>query len=355
MSKRPEQIFKLLCLLLAAVLALEVARVAARGKPLSSLTIPALPTFAAASDSTNSASAQNAKATNGANAQATNAADGSRTAKSGTNQATSKAETNGTNKTAEPAKAGTNGTNIAVAKNTNTPETKAEANETNVVTVATESSTASPTANSSAQNATDAALTNISNATNQTKVAQANSGTNAVASGGTTNKTNTIEKTLGGTETNSAVAQKSPGKGSGPGARPDTGKKSPDVPPAVKARIDRITQSEILAPVMHPMPMALLGIAGDEALIRSPEGQTGMIKEGKELGSIKLLKIGTNRVLIEEKGEKKELMIFSGFGGESLMPKEEKKTAEAKKDAKPEPKKTEEKDNKPNEPIKKSA
>jgi len=80
-----------------------------------------------------------------------------------------------------------------------------------------------------------------------------------------------------------------------------------------------------------------------------------MVKEGKELGTIKLLKIGTNRVLIEEKGEKKELTIFSGFGGESLMPKEEKKGQDTKKDAKLEPKKTEEKDTKPNDPTKKSA
>ena len=133
------------------------------------------------------------------------------------------------------------------------------------------------------------------------------------------------------------------------------GKKGPDVSPTIKARIDRITQSEILAPVMRPMPMALLGIAGDQALIRSPEGQSGLVKEGKELGTIKLLKIGTNRVLIEEKGEKKELTIFSGFGGESLMPKEEKKGQDTKKDAKLEPKKTEEKDTKPNDPTKKSA
>jgi hypothetical protein len=120
----------------------------------------------------------------------------------------------------------------------------------------------------------------------------------------------------------------------------------PDVSPAAKSRIDRITQSEILAPVSRPLPMALLGIAGDQAFLRSPEGQTGLVKEGAELGSIKLLKLGTNRVLVEEKGEKKELMIFSGLGGESLMPKEDKK--EEKKDDKKEEKK------KPDEATKKS-
>lgn len=66
--------------------------------------------------------------------------------------------------------------------------------------------------------------------------------------------------------------------------------------------------------------MALLGIAGKDALIRSPQGQTGFVREGAELGGIKLLRIGTNRVLIEHEGQKKELMLFSGFGGASLMP-----------------------------------
>ena len=352
MLKRPEQIFKLLCLLLAAALALEVARVAARGKPLKNLAIPALPTFAStnATAATNSATAQNAKGTNaaaGTNASASGA-------KGGTNQATAKTDAKGTNKPTEVAKSETNATKVADSKGTNTSEVKAEAAETNVVMVSAATTNSSQTnsnlSKTSGTNTTSG--TNGTNATNESQVASAKSGTNAVASAGTTNKTNSIEKT--GTNS-AAVAQKSPAKGTGPGGRPDTGKKGPDVPPAMKARIDRITQSEILAPVMRPMPMALLGIAGDQALIRSPEGQSGLVKEGKELGTIKLLKIGTNRVLIEEKGEKKELTIFSGFGGESLMPKEEKKGQDTKKDAKLEPKKTEEKDTKPNDPTKKSA
>ena len=58
------------------------------------------------------------------------------------------------------------------------------------------------------------------------------------------------------------------------------------------------------------MPMALLGIADDDAFLRGPDGQTGMVKEGGELGGIKLLRIGINRVLIEQDGEKKELTVF---------------------------------------------
>ena len=69
------------------------------------------------------------------------------------------------------------------------------------------------------------------------------------------------------------------------------------------------------------MPMALLGIAGKLAFLRSPSGQTGMVKEGEDLGEIKLLRIGINRVLVEQDGQPKELMIFSGLGGESLLPK----------------------------------
>jgi hypothetical protein len=98
-------------------------------------------------------------------------------------------------------------------------------------------------------------------------------------------------------------------------------KRVDDLPPAVQARISRITDSEILGPVMHPLPMALLGIAGDVVFLRTPSGQTGLVKEGDSLGELKLLKIGINRVLIEQDGQKKELMIFSGYGGESLLSK----------------------------------
>jgi hypothetical protein len=100
------------------------------------------------------------------------------------------------------------------------------------------------------------------------------------------------------------------------------GKPKVDLPPDVQARVDRIVHSEILAPFMHPMPMALLGIAGNDAFLRGPDGQTGMIKEGAELGAVKLLRIGTNRVLVEENGGKKELTLFAGMGGESLLPPE---------------------------------
>ena len=99
------------------------------------------------------------------------------------------------------------------------------------------------------------------------------------------------------------------------------GMTGPDLPPAIQTRVDRIAQSEILAPFIRPLPMALLGIAGDSAFLRAPNGQAGVIKEGGEVGGIKLVRIGINRVLIEQDGEQKELTVFSGYGGESLLPK----------------------------------
>lgn len=96
-----------------------------------------------------------------------------------------------------------------------------------------------------------------------------------------------------------------------------------DLDRSVQARIARITDSEILGPVVRPPPMALLGIAGDTAFFRSPKGETGLLKEGDSLGGVKLLRIGTNRILIEQDGTNKELTIFEGYGGESLLPKEQ--------------------------------
>lgn len=90
---------------------------------------------------------------------------------------------------------------------------------------------------------------------------------------------------------------------------------------SLQSRVERITQSEILAPIIRPPPMALLGIAGRDAFLRTPSGQTQILREGAELDGVRLLRIGTNRVLVEHAGEKKELMIFAGFGGESLLPK----------------------------------
>jgi hypothetical protein len=91
--------------------------------------------------------------------------------------------------------------------------------------------------------------------------------------------------------------------------------------PRTQNQIDRIKNSEILGAVPKPLPMALLGIAGDDAFLRGPNGQSGLVRVGEELGGVKLLQIGTNRVLVEHEGERKELTLFSGFGSDSLLPK----------------------------------
>ncbi len=96
-----------------------------------------------------------------------------------------------------------------------------------------------------------------------------------------------------------------------------------ETPPAVRARVERITASEIFGPVPRPpsMPLALLGIGGRYAFLRAPTGQTGLVREGQEWNGIKLVQIGVNRVLVELQGHPQELTIFSGFGGQSLLPK----------------------------------
>ncbi len=109
--------------------------------------------------------------------------------------------------------------------------------------------------------------------------------------------------------------------GMGPGGPSMAGPPQPELPPAVKTNVDQIVESEIFGPVPHPLPMALLGIAGKDVFLRAPSGQTGLLRVGEELGGIKVLQIGTNRVLVEEAGQPKELTIFAGFGSETLMPK----------------------------------
>jgi hypothetical protein len=116
-------------------------------------------------------------------------------------------------------------------------------------------------------------------------------------------------------EPDTAPAEKNAGRA--PPGRPQA---APQLSPEIQAHVAYIQASEIFGPVPRPLPMALLGIAGRDAILRTANGQTGLLREGEELGGIKLLRIGTNRVLIEEQGEQKELMLFSGFGGESLVP-----------------------------------
>jgi len=144
-----------------------------------------------------------------------------------------------------------------------------------------------------------------------------NQGTNLMISAGTA-KTNADAAQLKKHPASGPALPEMAGMNFGPGQPP--GGRGVDLPPAVQARIRQITESEILAPVIHPLPMALLGIAGQFAFLRSANGQTGLVKAGDSLDNLKLLRIGINRVLIELDGQKQELMIFSGYGGDSLLP-----------------------------------
>src|SRR5688572_27793521 len=73
-----------------------------------------------------------------------------------------------------------------------------------------------------------------------------------------------------------AMNRRQPG---GPGGAPKV-----NLPPDAQALVDKIKQSQLFGPEMKPPPMALLGIAGKDVFLRGPNGQTGLIREGEELG-----------------------------------------------------------------------
>jgi hypothetical protein len=117
-----------------------------------------------------------------------------------------------------------------------------------------------------------------------------------------------------------ALAAFAPGRIEFDAKMPDAGTNA--LPPEVQARIDIIRSSQILGQIIMRPPRALLGIAGRDAFIRAANGQTGLVREGEEFGGLKLLRVGTNRVLILEEGKTNELTVFQGFGSDSLLGKE---------------------------------
>jgi hypothetical protein len=283
MLERLEPILKGLCVALAALLVFQVVRLAARSNPLAHLSIPALPTLP---PDTNAPAA----------GAGTNPLVGPGTAKAGTNLVLSSSKTNSsvTNVSAsvKSAKADTNAAPAASAQRTTNLPTGLAAAKSGT------NSPAEPPSNKIGTNlivGTNYALTNLS----------------AKLPGGG-------RRSPGA---NGGMPPGMPSMGMGPFGRPGM-TPAPELPLPTRARVYQITDSEILGPVMRPMPMALLGIAGDVAFLRSASGQTGLVKEGDSLGGLKLLRIGINRVLVEDDGQKKELTIFSGYGSESLLPKE---------------------------------
>lgn len=98
-----------------------------------------------------------------------------------------------------------------------------------------------------------------------------------------------------------------------------------EVPPLAE-RFQPIVASGVFGqmPVNIPMP-ALVGIIGNSAILRLPDGNVGTVPEGGELGGVKVLRIGVNRVLIEYLEKRNELQVFEGIGGDSLLEKPEGK------------------------------
>ena len=260
MFDRFERPLKILCLAMTALLAWQLGSLMLTGDPLANLKIPALPALPGA---TNEPAKPARKDTNAATANktGTNAADG----------------TNGANRTDAPS-----ATN-AMAKSSNAPAA-GDPGQTN----------AGPGPSSGASRRSGPAEAMPGLPPGMTPEMMAGMPPEIMA-----------QMMAGGM----------------PGGRRGGAVKKMDLPPEVQSRVDRIIDSEILGPVIRPMPMALIGIAEEEAFIRATNGQTGPVKVGGQIGGIKLLRIGVNRVLVEQDGEKKELTLFNGVGGESLMPK----------------------------------
>jgi hypothetical protein len=294
MVRLSEPLLKFACLLLTALLLFQLARLVFRNNPLERLQVPELPTLQAAGEGTNVAAGlaagmkgTNAVTSTNSGAKATNSATGQVSGKSGTNSVSGGGS--------EQA-----GTNVTAAES---PESKS----TNIIA-----------SQESGKADTNAGRSRVAGARDTNAVPTKESGKQG---------TNSVpDQTAGKAGTNSGPRQGSArgGPGFGPGQPP----KPAELPPIIQARVDKITLSELFAPVIRPQPMALLGIAGKNAFLRATSGQTGMVKEGDELGGMKLLRIGINRVLIEHEGEKKELTMFSGFGSDSLLPKKKESTNE---------------------------
>jgi hypothetical protein len=283
MLERSEPVLKVICATLAALLLFQVVRLVVGRNPLGHLNIPAVPTLPPDTNGPTGGTATNSLAAPGSGKAGTNTAHpGVQIAGAATNAPSGR-------------ESGTSGTNVppslSVQKGTNPPSpaaaTKGDTNST------TEPRPGTKETNTVAR--PDSARTNLS----------------ATPSGATRR----------GPGVSAGLPPEMATMGMGPFGRPGA-MTAPELPLPIRTRVYRITDSEILGPIMRPLPMALLGIAGNVAFLRAANGQTGLVKEGDSLGGLKLIRIGTNRVLVEDDGQKKELTIFSGYGGESLLPKQ---------------------------------
>jgi hypothetical protein len=301
MRNHIEKALRIGCIALGALLLFQVVRTALHSNLLAKVSIPNVPTLGGDTNTSTTASAKNTNA---------------------------------------PAvKAGTNAAVAAVAKvgATNVPPATNKVALTNMV--ATTDSNKPPVI-PSVKEVDEKSATNVVAAVGPVQTTITNesvqpdrgvTGTNniVIQKPGTTGTNTSAVSQVATNGTNAAVRVASK-KSSGPMPNMASmgmpgmvgGKALAELPPAIRARVDRIYESELFGMVMRPMPAGLMGIAGNSAFLRSSSGQTGLVKEGDSLGEMKLIRIGINRVLVEEKGEKKELMVFNGYGGESLMAKQ---------------------------------
>ncbi len=309
MLDRSERLLKIGCLGLAAMLIWQISQALITANPLANLTIPAVPTLP---DATNAATANarppaglrgtNSPARGLAAAGATNGATPPASVKGGSNSiATIELENGNTN---GPARRG-----ASRRMSNSVPDQTAALLGTN----------AQP-AQAMAGLGTNAFVTRI--ATNQVFNGDPESdggrGGDALAAGARGARRDGVAGSRG---MDAAMMATLGGRRGGPGGL--GGAALPDLPPTARARVERIYLSQLLGPITPPVPASLLGIAGDSAILRGTNGQTGWVKEGDLLGGIKLLKIGVNRVLIDEGGQKKELTIFPASAAKASCPNQQ--------------------------------
>lgn len=305
MRERSEQVLRIICLVLGALLILQLSLHILRRDPLAKLQIPPLPSLTDAPETQPSGKGTNLVAARTASKSGTNALANNGAATSSVALAPVKGATNlaSTEPRAENTNAGTAGpieaSGLPASETVRDPSAVVSARGSNAAMARNVTDLVGASSNLLAHSATGrSASRGAKPDTNSTKpLSAARNGTNLLPHS---------DLTMGGM---------------GPPGRFGQGPKPKDLPPPIQARVDRITESELLGPVMRPLPMALLGIAGDVAFIRGANGQTGLVKAGDKLGELKLLRIGVNRVLVEDEGEKKELTMFSGYGSDSLLPK----------------------------------
>lgn len=327
MRERTGQFLKFACYALAALLIYQLVQTALRVNPLRRVVIPALPTLASDTNAPVVGAPVSGPASGSTSSAGTNSPAKKTAKEAGTNLAASVAGKSGSSNSAgplTPAHSPSEGEKekekpaalagaASVPTNSPTPEIqpKVEVAGTNSISIVLSTNTTNASSLALATNLPPAMVAAGTNTSLVMAAAGTNvTGTNAPAKPKGTNSSS-AKAAMAGMNMSPSMMR---GNGSGGGKS--------DLPPEIKARVDRIYESELFGQVMRPQPMALQGIAGNSAFLRSPSGQTGLVKEGDTLGEIKLLRIGVNRVLVEQDGQKSELMIFNGYGGESLMPKD---------------------------------